>query len=552
MKKIGEIILIVILPWIVILTLVFNYNSDYDSGYFPDSMISIKKEKKPIDHSGFAELNKDFTSGTEVTAACLSCHQSRGEEFMKTQHWLWHKPDTTATEGVQDLGKINLLNNFCIGINSNEKMCSMCHAGYGYEDHNFDFTNPENIDCLVCHDATGSYRKSKPTKENGFRGAGWPDLSVDLKHVATNVGLPKSNNCGNCHFTGGGGNNVKHGDLEKALLLDHAGMVGQMDVHMSSTTSDKNLQCVDCHQTDEHQISGQLYSVSSSNDNHVTCVQCHTDRPHQSQLLNNHYRRVACQTCHISEYAKIQPTTLVWDWSTATRLDENGKPIGVTKLPDSTYFFDGKQYEQVRVQYDSKHGTLVMKQGVIPEYRWFNGNADHHKLTDLIDDTLKALVLNPLQGSYEDNIRPEDPDNPSKIIPVKVMRGRQPYDTKNKLLIQPKLFGEYKGSGALWTDLDWDASFTAGMEYTGLPYSGEYGFVKTESYWPLNHEVSSADQALQCADCHVKNTGRLQQMAGFYLPGRDNNPWLDGVGLAFIILVLAGVSIHGLLRIFSK
>ena len=552
MKKFGEIILVVVVPWLIIFAGVFYYNSDFESGHSIKTNSLDKKAESIIDHSKFDALNKDFSSGTEVTAACLSCHNSRGQEFMKTQHWLWHKLDTTPSAGIQDLGKINLMNNFCIGSNSNEKLCSMCHAGYGYEDKSFDFTNPENIDCLVCHDATGTYKKSKPSKENNFRGAGWPDLSVDLKLVATHVGLPKSNNCGNCHFTGGGGNNVKHGDLEKALLLDHAGMAGQMDVHMSNTNSDKNLQCVDCHITENHNISGQLYSVSSSNANHVTCTQCHTDRPHKSQLLNNHYRRVACQTCHISEYAKVQPTTLVWDWSSATRLDSAGKPIGVTKLPDSTYVFDGKTYENVHVQYDSKHGTMVKKKNVVPEYVWFNGNANHHKLLDIIEDTASSLILNPLQGSYWDNIRPKDAENPSRIFPVKVTRGRQPFDTKNKILIQPKLYGEYKGSDALWTDLDWDASFAAGMEYTGLPYSGEYGFMKTESYWPLNHEVSTSNRALQCIDCHVRDEGRLQQLTGFYLPGRDTNLWLDRAGLAFILFIVFGVSIHGLIRIIKR
>ena len=28
-----------------------------------------------------------------------------------------------------------------------------CHIGYGWEDENFDFDNPENIDCLACHAA---------------------------------------------------------------------------------------------------------------------------------------------------------------------------------------------------------------------------------------------------------------------------------------------------------------------------------------------------------------------------------------------------------------
>ena len=40
--------------------------------------------------------------------------------------------------------------------------------------------------------------------------------TVDLRLAAVSVGRPTITNCGSCHFYGGGGNNVKHGDLEEA------------------------------------------------------------------------------------------------------------------------------------------------------------------------------------------------------------------------------------------------------------------------------------------------------------------------------------------------
>ena len=198
-----------------------------------------------------------------------------------------------------------------------------------------------------------------------------------------------------------------------------------------------------------------------------------------------------------------------------------------------------------------KHGTAVFKKDLRPEYIWFNGTADHHLLTDKIKDTSEVLVLNPLFGSYHDNIYPADSAFPSKIWPVKVMRGKQPYDPVNRLVIQPKLVGK-KGSSALWSDFDWNASSKAGMEYLGLPYSGKYDFIETETLWPLNHEISTSDNALTCIECHNSQDSRLKNLAGFYLPGRDQNPLVDYVGIIFIILVLAGVSIHGFLRVVSN
>jgi octaheme c-type cytochrome (tetrathionate reductase family) len=433
-------------------------------------------------------------------------------------------------------------------VNSNERLCSKCHAGYGYDNKDFDFQNQNNIDCVVCHDNTGTYQKSKPEKGVKLSGSGYPATGIDLNNVAQHVGYPQKNNCGSCHFFGGGGNNVKHGDLEKAQL--HC--TRELDVHMASKGKNPpNLICQDCHQTEHHNITGHLYTVASSASNRTTCVQCHTDKPHQSKLLNSHFKTVACQTCHIPVYAKGAPTKIIWDWSTATRMGKDRKPVTGMDLPGSTYVFEGKTYENVKIHFDSKHGTGVFQQNVAPEYVWFNGTANHHLLQDTIGDTTHALILNPLFGSYQDHIKPTDPENPTKIWPVKVMRGKQPYDPVNGLLINPKLVGS-RSSGALWADYDWEASARKGMEYIGLPYSGQYAFMKTESMWLLNHEVAPADQALQCAECHNNTNSKLSSLTGFYLPGRDKSLLLDNAGLVFVILVLMGVSIHGILRVVNN
>jgi len=526
MKKFAELVLILFVPWVVIFYLICTVNLDKDRDYQDVSTIQVEQKTSMADHSHFAVLQKDFKSASEVTEACLSCHKERGEEILQTEHWRWLKKDSVPGRGVMDLGKRNILNNFCIGVNSNEKLCSMCHAGYGYGDKHFDFSDPGNIDCLVCHDNTGTYKKSKPGKITGT-GSGYPDPSVDLGRVARHIGYPHKENCGACHFTGGGGNNVKHGDLEKALLS----CTRETDVHMDA--KGKNMECTTCHKTKNHRITGQLYMVSSSNSNRVTCEQCHTKKPHDSKILNDHYEQVACQTCHIPHYAKVTPTKTYWDWSTAGKM-KDGKPY--------TEWSEDKRHE-----YDTKHGDAEFGKDLQPEYVWFNGTAGHQLITDKIEKV--PVDLNPLYGSYQDNLHPANPANVSKIWPVKIMRGKQIYDTVRKTLIQPKLVGE-KGSGAFWADFDWQASARAGMEYTGVPYSGAYGFVETRSYWPLNHMVSPASEALTCTDCHSRQ-GRLANLTGFYLPGRDHHRYFDMTGLMFILMAAAGSLIHGFFRIVS-
>ncbi len=96
------------------------------------------------DHTKFEVLQKPFASGPEVTKACLSCHTETGKHFMKNVHWTWDYKDP---ETGQQLGKKHLINNFCTNARGNEGMCAQCHAGYGWKDETFDFTNQDNIDC---------------------------------------------------------------------------------------------------------------------------------------------------------------------------------------------------------------------------------------------------------------------------------------------------------------------------------------------------------------------------------------------------------------------
>ncbi len=483
----------------------------------PTPLEALKAAAKPgkpsIDHSLFAQLKAPFRRPQDVTAACISCHNGRAAEVMHSSHWNWESTEYVAGKGIRPVGKKNVLNNFCIGIAGSEPSCDKCHIGYGWGDASFDFKNPLNVDCLACHDATSTYVKASGA-------AGMPDPSVNLNDVAQHVGRPQRTNCGTCHFFGGGGNNVKHGDLEKSMFDPSR----DVDVHMASDGPD--MPCVACHTANKHQMLGKAWSVSSMNRDRVECETCHTALPHADDVLNQHTLKVACQTCHIPVYAKVNPTKLAWDWSTAGRL-KDGKP------------FEEKDANGTDV-YMSIKGSFVWGKNLQPEYVWFNGTASHYLLGDPVDPD-GTLKINTLYGSYD------DPD--AKIIPVKVHRARQIYDAKNHYLIEPKLFSSHPGDGGFWGEFDWNKAAAAGMKEVGLPYSGAYGFVKTEMTWPINHMVSTRDKAVRCNECHTRQNGRLAGLSGFYMPGRDRSPWVDRLGTALVGLTLLGVTIHGGARV---
>ncbi|MCK5877481.1 MAG: hypothetical protein KAG43_07590, partial [Candidatus Marithrix sp.] len=202
---------------------------------------SATSNNSTADHKKFEILQNTLATGPEVTKACLTCHTEASKQIHKTIHWQWQftHPDTK-----QLLGKKNVINNFCGSIISNYEHCSSCHIGYGWEDENFDFTSQENVDCLVCHDTTGTYQKfpngaGHPAyKDETYRGIVFK--ATDLNHIAQNIGKTSRKTCGICHFYGGGGNGVKHGDLDSSLNEPDK----SLDVHMDADGLDFN--CATC------------------------------------------------------------------------------------------------------------------------------------------------------------------------------------------------------------------------------------------------------------------------------------------------------------------
>jgi octaheme c-type cytochrome (tetrathionate reductase family) len=421
---------------------------------------------RPEETSHTALLKGPFESGSDVTRACLQCHPDAAAQVMGTTHWTWESAPVQVPghDEPVTIGKKNSLNNFCIGIQGNWTGCTRCHAGYGWEDANFDFSNGENIDCLVCHDHSGLYTKS---------GSGLPAEGVDLLAAAQSVGRPTRENCGTCHFNGGGGNGVKHGDLDESMYFP----TDAQDVHMGRL----DFQCIDCHQTVDHQIKGRALSVNMTMENQVYCTDCHSETLHEDERINAHVQSVACQTCHIPIGATKDPTKMYWDWSTAGQ-----------DLPE-----DPHTYLKIK-------GSFVYEDNFVPQYFWFNGIEDRYILGDKIDPNT-ITDINILSGSIV------EPD--AKIFPFKVHIANQPYDTVNDYLVQPKTVGDT----GYWTTFDWKSAIQQGMEIVGLPFSGEYGFTKTRMFWPTTHMVQPKEDALQCADCHSEN-GRLDWQALGY-PG---------------------------------
>ena len=509
---------------------------------FASDAPSVKMDST-ADHSKFKELQKSFSSGPELTKVCLTCHTEAAKQVHRTKHWTW---DFLNPENQQRLGKKNVINNFCISVPSNLAFCTSCHIGYGWKDANFDFKSEENVDCIACHDTTGAYRKlpgmagHPPYKDTEIPpGSGKIAKAVDLSKVAQKVGKTSRDTCGACHFFGGGGDGVKHGDMDSSLASPDK----DLDVHMDATGLD--FTCGTCHKTSSHEIPGSRYTpVGKDKDgahlrgkedksNPATCQSCHGQTPHKdggmAAKLNHHTDKVACQTCHIPAIARGGiATKMTWDWSTAGKLTPEGKPII-------------KKDEKGRVIYDSKKGDFTLGENVTPEYAWFNGKVTYTLLGDKIDKNEGVTHINKMGGSAS--------DGQSLIWPMKVFRGSQPYDVENKTLVTPHTAGN--DDTAYWKNFGWEKAIDTGMKASGTPFSGKVDFIKTDMSWPITHMVAPKEKAVACNECHAKG-GRLDKIEGIYIPGRDANSLVNLLGWLAVGGTLAGVSLHGLIRILRR
>jgi octaheme c-type cytochrome (tetrathionate reductase family) len=456
------IILLILVPVLYFLPSA-NKPSTNPTDYLPQHPIHV-------DHADI--VNGDFKTGQDVTRTCLECHEDAATDFMKTTHWTWESKafDVPWRDEPVTIGKINQINNFCIGSQGNENKCMSCHAGYGWEaGKETALANQENVDCLACHADTGLYGKGT---------FGNPADGIDLLAAARSVRVPTRENCGKCHFDGGGGNGVKHGDLDESLYFPSQ----NNDVHMGG---DLNMQCTDCHVTKEHQILGRMLADNYIIDpqEQVSCEQCHVNQQHDDERINTHLASVACQTCHIPALATEDPTKVYWDWSQAGQ--------------------DGR--EDDHFTYLKIKGEFIYDKNFAPTYLWFNGNNEYRYLL--------GDKINPNEITYINKPAGDINDLTAKIFPFKLHIAKQPYDIVNNYLLQPVT----SGAGGFWTTFDWNSAFQLAAPITGLDYSGQYGFTETYMYWATTHMVQPANQALQCETCHAEN-GRMDWQALGY-PG---------------------------------
>jgi octaheme c-type cytochrome (tetrathionate reductase family) len=431
-----------------------------------------------VDHSDF--VKGPYNEGRDVTKQCLECHDKQAADVMKTTHWTFAGTPNHVKgmeKSTKKYGKANMINNFCTSAFNGpdgivHESCFKCHAGYGWTRTKFDLTDKSRVDCLVCHAQKGNYDRASAGADINKAAIAKGSMNIEL--AAKSVGKPTLNNCGYCHFNGGGGDAVKNAGLDSTMLAADK----KQDVHMAAKAKGGlGMQCQDCHKTKDHSVAGAS-SQMAHYDARVSCEDCHSGAkaPHQKSknaaILAKHTASVACQTCHIPVFNKGQATKMTWNWS------DVGKNIKAEEEFDKETF--------------AKHkGSFHWGQNVVPVYAWYNGKIERYMVGDKIKDPSKIVNITKPVGDIKDKT--------AKIYPYKYFTGTQPMDSKFKYL---NTFQQYK---ELWVNFDWEKALVNGSKCGDncLPYSGKYQFVKTASYITAQHEVSPKEDALQCGECHM-------------------------------------------------
>ncbi len=418
-----------------------------------------------------------FTSSADVTAACLECHHQQAVEVLQSTHWTWVRQ--RSVNGKNTLyGKKDSLTGFAIDVSSNPSRCMGCHVSNTRPNVDLKKPSPEMVDCLVCHDTTGTYRQpSTATPDNQSQN--------NLELVTRNVGRPTPSNCLTCHFADCGLTAT-----DQTRQNSQGNLLASQDVHMERTTT--SFTCQHCHiRHSGHSFSREMSPMNSSS-SEEGCASCHTPAPHSIDELNQHMTTITCQTCHIPQYAQKSPVIISWNWI-------------MTGKANRVYQDNSNRRTLAQDENGFTSATLLE-----PVYLWDDGSDRVYT---------RGQRIKPQELTYLQRPSKRSPD--SKITPFRVIYGTQMYDTKYRYLISPLM--QPTGS-TFFPGSDWEAVARQGMQAIVLPFSGQYAFAPTAILRRVNHGVVPTTGALGCIDCHGSKSRMPWEKLGY-----DQDPWSGNI-----------------------
>ena len=391
-------------------------------------------------------------------ATCLECHPEQVATFGSSNHYLWQ-------------GKLGAINDFCTYPDINlgpSKLTTVfgtvvdggCLACHAGLGNKPVGADPLDADCLTCH--ASQYRRTAALVDGVYL---WVPNYASMPATITIDPTPTRYACLVCHAYSGGGQNNKRGDITGVLVNPSF----ENDVHMGS-----GMVCVDCHTTVEHRIAGQGVDMRIDEGTPMRrCNDCHNVMKIHPRAIKRHLDAVACQSCHIPTYARFVSTDMVRDYREA---EVNAKGL----------------YEPV----------ITRASNVTPVYAFWNGDSEFYQFR------APAVV-------DQATARPLGDINDGMLYPFRLHLTVMPQDPVSLALLPVK-------SGILFQTGNLDLSILTGAAQAGFTLTQGYTYTDTYRWMGIYHEMPSADQALQCTDCHDAG-GRVDFSALGYDPKTERN-----------------------------
>lgn len=395
--------------------------------------------------------------------------------------------------------------------------CGQCHPGGGpLKAYGMD------VDCLFCHQKSGYRggaglgitpagrdREGKVVQSDGARRVAFmmagaeaakdsakTDLSkisaYAMEGVELRVGKPGPDNCDFCHWRDFGKRGTRFSRV-KGVVQDVHDQVGMV--------------CQDCHITKQHQM-GKGFVVDTIGTPQLRntmkkCLDCHSSQPHKKgdfpSELNDHQKRLACETCHIPKTHMAQSEV---NWLKGMDMEKLFNryrwmlPIA-RFLRMATPDRMNKDIQTLIGGYFKNRGA-----GFTPDICWYRPNPE-----------------------WKDIPRPfgskDDPG--SKITPFNVVMTRFHDEGRDPRVVQdpnghynghvvPKAFVARAGGEG-----ERDTTPAELRAYDGGRY--KQAIVRqVPTYFQLVHSIAPAREALKCQACHTPKGGRLNYAQLGYSP----------------------------------
>ena len=416
---------------------------------------------------------------------CIKCHESEAQEIHGSVHYQQSGMTPNVTNITGTAGKAEgAFNTYCGSIKTSPYFtCAGCHVGNGLPPEPEMTTEQlNNIDCMMCHQDEYSRIGAPPYEDAIVVGADGlpttiqipvaetfrfiPDeagMSISILEAARTVHPTTRASCLRCHAGASGSDGGKRGDISFVNVDPPI----TSDIHMSSQGAD--LTCSNCHSAKNHLFKGRGLDLRPNDvEDLFTCAECHTDEPHDdysdtsAKSLDLHATKVACQTCHIPEFAKDISTEVGRDW-THTHFSEVACGGRGGWLPEE-----------------------IRESNVTPTYRWFDGTSEVYNLGQIPGENADGEKAFGIPHGAVDTVD-------AKIYPMKEHRSVAAQHDATGLMIPHSTY-------TFFTQNSFDLAVRDGMEQEGM--EGSYSLVNVHTYQTINHGVESEESALTCDECH--------------------------------------------------